>query len=171
MKLTLKSIAENIVGKDEADTYLKFELPKEDPSREFELIASDDEVEIYRDCDVYLLHCSTGLETGMWDDLATDYPLVAPLLRSIAGQTRPVKVDAAGTIEQLDDAGVLAKATEHGAACGRAWIVNPSSDSTGMPLDWSGERSVSELANKGFIVIPKPGETIDDLKASRMLRD
>ena len=80
MKLTLRTIAEKIVGEDEASNYLKFELPKEDPSREFELIAEDSEVEIYRDSDVYLLHCSTGLETGMWDDLATDYPAVAPLL-------------------------------------------------------------------------------------------
>lgn len=78
--MTLKEIAVKIVGQSEADKYLKFELPNEDPTREFELVTSDSEVEIYRDSDVYLLHCSTGLETGMWDNLVTDYPLVAPLL-------------------------------------------------------------------------------------------
>ena len=78
--ITLKEIAVQIVGAEDADGYLKFELPNEDPAREFELIAEDDEVQIYRDSDVYLLHCSIGLETGMWDNLATDYPFVAHLI-------------------------------------------------------------------------------------------
>jgi hypothetical protein len=79
--MKLIEIAEEIVGSEKALGWLKFELPNEDPQRDgFELEAKDDEVEIYRASDVYLLHCTTGLEIGMWDDLATDYPAVAPLL-------------------------------------------------------------------------------------------
>ncbi len=80
-KMKLIEIAEQIVGSEKAADYLKFELPNEDPQRDgFDLEAKDSEVEIYRASDVYLLHCTTGLEIGMWDDIATDYPAVAHLV-------------------------------------------------------------------------------------------
>lgn len=83
---------------------------------------------------------------------------------------RPVKIDACGTIEHLDDAGVLRMASAHAEACKRAWVVQPSGDDTGCPLDWIGERRISVLSENGFIVIPGPGDTIESLVASRMLK-
>jgi hypothetical protein len=55
------------------------------------------------------------------------------------------------------------------AQTNRTWLVQID-ESEGMPLDWSGERSLSVLTEKGVKVLPAPGQTIDTLLASKILK-